>query len=136
MIAGQFAAIAITLYAVHLVADYWAQGTRISAGKLRPGLDGHSWCLLHVLIHATGTIGALWALQAWRITWITDGPRGYLGVALIAVTHYIADRRTLLRRIAIATDHTPEWLDRGGLAQLDQAWHIAWLVAASLLIAS
>lgn len=137
MIAGRFAAIAITLYATHVLVDYWVQEAVVSARKILPGWRGRGWCAVHVGQHLLMSAAALWVLHVWDVVYIWPGPLPWAGLALIAVTHYAADRRAPLRRLAIATGHDPRWLDHGGgLAQLDQAWHVAWLVAASLLIAS
>jgi hypothetical protein len=61
------------------------------------------------------------------------------GLALSAVTHYVADRREPLRRMAGATGHAPFYaMNTGGLNGaylMDQSWHYGWIFVAALVIA-
>lgn len=97
------------LYAGHMVGDHPIQSCDQAAKKGAPdsaalAAGGHPWrgwsaCAGHV---ATYTVTALVAVLAvaWRAG-IDLSPAALLaGLAVSAVTHYVADRRTPLRRIA------------------------------------
>jgi Protein of unknown function (DUF3307) len=138
---GIFAA----LFAAHSVADHWVQTGHQAAAKGAPGWSGRRACAAHVATYTvTGVValGALAGATAWR-------PRAgavVAGLAVSAVTHYVADRREPLRRIAAAVgrdrlyqlgtprpgnDDNP--LGTGAYA-LDQSWHIGWLFISALII--
>lgn len=61
------------------------------------------------------------------------------GLAVSAFTHYFADRREPLRKVAEATGHAPFYrMNTGGLNGaylMDQSWHYAWIFVAALVIA-
>jgi hypothetical protein len=97
MHATTFAATFTALYAAHQVADHWIQTDHHATEKGAAGWRGRLACMTHVATYtATGAVflGAL----AWRCG--LDLPPGHLaaGLAVSAVTHYFADRRTPLRR--------------------------------------
>lgn len=139
MKAATFAAVFVALIASHQVADYWVQTSTQAQRKGLPGWPGRLACLGHVATYAA-TQTVFLALADWRlglhlgIAWMAAG------LALSAVTHYFADRRTPLRRLADHTASGKFWRMGDGLATgaalLDQAWHWAWLFAAALVIAS
>jgi hypothetical protein len=142
-----FAAVFAALYAAHQVADHWIQTQRQADRKGLPGWPGRLACAAHV---ASYTMTGMWALVA--VHYATDAHldpwRVAAGLAVSALTHYIADRRTPLRRIAAALgagrfyalgvprpgrDDNPS-LGTGAYA-LDQSWHVGWLFVAALVIA-
>jgi Protein of unknown function (DUF3307) len=135
------------LYAAHMVADHWTQTHHQALAKARPGWAGRWACAAHVTTY-TLTAAAVLAAAAWR----TNAPLnlGRCAVALVvsAVSHYWADRRTGLERLAHLLgkqgffdlgaprpghDDNPT-LGTGAYA-LDQSWHIAWLFISALIIA-
>nr|MDT0661926.1 DUF3307 domain-containing protein [Micromonospora sp. DSM 115978] len=140
------AAAGVTLHAAHTVADHWIQTQHQASHKGLPGWSGRRACLAHV---ATYTLTAVLALLALAVvTGWRPGPAGLAaGLAVSAITHYVADRRTPLRRIAeqvgagqfytlgvprAGRDDNPS-LGTGAYA-LDQSWHIGWLWVSALLI--
>lgn len=141
-----FAAVFAALYAAHALADHWIQTGRQAMTKGLPGWPGRRACAAHVAtLTATmaAALGALVAAGAHLAPWPL-----VVGLAVNAVTHYWADRRTTLARLAAALgkaefyrlgaprpgrDDNPT-LGTGAYA-LDQAWHMAWLFAAALIIA-
>ncbi len=160
--AATFAAVFVTLYAAHQVADHWVQTEHQAATKGQPGWIGRLACARHVATY-TATAVVLLGTAAWLL----DLPVTVLGVAagqaVSAVTHYWADRRSTLRGLATACGHGPFYRlgsprpdlprvpDAGGALDatvthdnpslgtgayaLDQSWHYLWLWVASLLTA-
>jgi len=152
-VTGLFAAAFAALYAGHQVGDLWVQTHAQATAKGLPGWPGRLACARHVLA-LTAAIGAAVAVMAA----VTGAPVHALpavaGLAVNAASHYWADRRSTLAGLA-------DWLGRTicpgkgafyrlgsprpgrddnptlgtGAYQLDQAWHIAWLFAAALIIA-
>jgi hypothetical protein len=145
--AATFAALFAALYAAHTVADHWVQTDRQARTKALPGWTGRLACLAHVGTYTLTAVLAL-AVVAWRLHLDLDPTRLAAGLALSAVTHYLADRRTPLRWLAVRTGSRDFWVlgaPRGGRDDnpslgtgayaLDQSWHIGWLLAAALVIA-
>jgi hypothetical protein len=142
-----FAATFAALYAAHQVADHWIQTEYQAATKGVPGWRGRWACARHVATYTITCAVALGALVA-----VLDArmslPWAACGLAVSAVTHYVADRRGPLRAMAIAAGHRPfhglgtprpgrddnPSLGTGAYA-LDQSWHYLWLFIASLMIA-
>lgn len=140
MIGAVFAA----LFAAHMVADHWVQTSAQARDKSLPGWPGRLACLAHVatyLITQALALGALVALganlhPAWTLA----------GLAVSGVTHYVADRRVPLRRLAEMVGRGEFWvvgtpaagqapcLGTGAYA-LDQSWHIGWIFVSALVIA-
>lgn len=117
----------------HQAGDYWVQTHGQAQRKGLPGWPGRAACAAHV---ATYTFTQAWCLilvsvvlsvrfGAWHVA---------AGLAVSAVTHYAADRREPLRRLAAAIGKAGYW-ESGGQPALDQAWHWTWLFAAALVIA-
>ena len=126
--------ILVLLVGCHFVGDYWVQTHWQATHKHLPTWTGRRACATHVSTY-TAFMGAIVVVVAHsqHLT-ITPG-RLALGLAVSAVTHYAADRRAPLRRLALAAGKDPGWLDGGGLALLDQAWHMGWLMVAGLVMA-
>lgn len=142
--AAVFAAVAVTLTLGHYAGGYWVQTGGQAAAKGRPGWHGRRACAAHVATY-TLTLAAFLAAAWWQLNLPLAAARVTAGLAVSAVTHYAADRRRPLEQLA-------GWLGRrvvpgklafyrsgdglaSGAAHLDQAWHLACLFAAALVIA-
>ncbi|MEV4767823.1 DUF3307 domain-containing protein [Micromonospora humida] len=131
-----FAAAFAALYAAHQVADHWVQTQRQADHKGLPGWAGRIACAKHVTTYTLTAVVAL-ALVAAVTGWRPNLLAVAAGLTVSAVSHYIADRRTPLRRLADRLGKDPGWLERGGgLYALDQSWHVGWLFVAVLLVAA
>lgn len=154
-----FVVVLATMLITHNVADHWVQTSVQDRDK---GLHGeHMWkgrlaCLRHVASYTVCTslvVGMVWALFDLRISLFSFT----LGQLISAVSHYWADRRTTLQRLAELVDRL--WGAKGedvgsfyrlgaqragkddnlvlgtGRYALDQAWHWWWLFIASIVTA-
>ncbi|MBQ1071637.1 DUF3307 domain-containing protein [Micromonospora sp. C31] len=146
--AAAFAAVFVALYVAHQVADHWVQTQHQADCKGQPSWTGRIACAAHVATYTVTAGLALVFLIAG--TGLRLDPWGVaVGLAISAVTHYIADRRTPLRRIAAALgsadfytlgaprpgrDDNPSLVT--GAYALDQSWHIGWLFIAALFCAA
>lgn len=134
------------LYAAHQVGDHWLQTHHQACTKAQPGAAGRWSCVKHVTTYTLAAVAAL--LAAAAVTGISLDPVATVaGLTVSAVTHYIADRRAPLRRMAAATGHA-EFFDLGaprpgrddnpslgtGAYAMDQAWHVGWLFVAALIM--
>lgn len=135
--AGSVAVVFVALYVAHQVADHWVQSQHQADCKGEAGWRGRVACASHV---ATYTVTALLALVAvaWR-TGVDLSPGSVAaGLAVSAVTHYIADRRTPLRvladRAGAGRFYRLNAAGMNGAYLLDQSWHIGWLGVAALVI--
>ncbi|MEU4788170.1 DUF3307 domain-containing protein [Micromonospora tulbaghiae] len=143
-----FAAVFVALFVAHQVADHWIQTQHQADCKGRPGWPGRIACAAHV---TTYTLTALVTLAALALSTDLDVNAGNVaaGLTISAVTHYIADRRTPLKRLAELTgsdrfyalgtprpdrDDNPS-LGTGSYA-LDQSFHYLFLFVAALVIAA
>ncbi|KKD04329.1 DUF3307 domain-containing protein [Streptomyces sp. WM6386] len=148
MTAEVFAAVFVALYVAHSVGDHWVQTSHQSAHKGRPGWVGRLADARHV---ATLTATKLAVLLP--LVWLLDLHVSVLGIVAglgtDAVTHWWADRRTTLARLAEALglggfyrlgtpraghDDNPH-IGTGAYA-LDQSFHHLWLLIAALIIAT
>jgi hypothetical protein len=143
-----FAAVFAALYAAHHVGDQWVQTHAQALAKGGTGWAGRLACARHVL-SITITKVILLALTA-GITGIPVTPwHAATGLVLDAASHYWADRRSTLARLAASIGKTPYYtlgaprpghddnVTTGtGAYHLDQAFHIAFLWAAALIIAA
>ena len=131
------------LTASHEVADYWVQRDAEAVAKGGHGAEGRAACARHVASYtATQALALLAADRTLRLG--LDWRRAAAGLAVSAVTHYVADRSggrwreegpsTRLVRFARATGHTG-WLERdpGAGPLLDQAWHKGWIAVAAVV---
>jgi len=137
-----FAAVAAVLYAAHQAGDYWAQTNVQAMEKGLPGWKGRRACVGHIASYTLTLAGFLYGSALWL--GLALRPWNALGgLAVSAVTHYAADRRTPLERVAAAMDR--RWGKLGfyrageglatGAALLDQAWHWVWLLVSALVVA-
>jgi hypothetical protein len=143
-----FAAVFVALFVAHQVADHWIQTQHQADCKGRPGWPGRAACAAHV---ASYTAAAVAALADVHVALGLPLHPGHVaaGLAVSAVTHYIADRRTPLKRLAELTgsgrfyalgcpragrDDNPS-IGTGSYA-LDQSFHYLFLFVAALLIAA
>lgn len=123
----------VSFYVGHMAADYWIQTDWQARTKGQPGSIGRVACLRHVATY-TATLAIIVVLVSYRIDVDLSAVRMAVALAVLAVTHYVADRRVPLRRLAVLLRHGGAWLDSGGLALLDQAWHVWWVGVASLIV--
>ncbi len=143
-----FAAVFAALFVAHQVADHWIQTQHQADCKGRPGWPGRIACAAHVTTYTLTALAALAALSLALGLPLSPG-KVVAGLAVSAVTHYIADRRTPLRRLADLTgagrfyalgipragrDDNPS-LGTGSYA-LDQSFHYLFLFVAALVIAA
>ena len=142
-----FAVVLPSLLVAHQVADHWGQTSHQAAHKGCAGWVGRWNCAKHVATYTAVT--ALTVGLVWTVLGLSISVGGFVaGQAVSAVTHYWADRRTTLARLA-------ELAGLGGFYRLgaprqgrednpslgtgayvlDQSWHWAWLFAAALTTA-
>jgi hypothetical protein len=142
-----FAATFVALFVSHQVADHWVQREWEAADKGKPGWAGRWACLSHVIQYTSNAVGFLILLFALTgVEWPTW--RLAVGLAVSAVSHYVADRRTPLAKLAHWAGHDQFYrlgapregrddnpsLGTGAYA-LDQSFHYLFLFFAALIIA-
>lgn len=143
---ADFAAVFAALYAAHQVADHWIQTQHQADHKGQAGWIGRWNCAKHVATYGATQLTALALMAAvtgWRPTALTLAA----GMAVNLASHYIADRRTPLFRLAMATGSAKFWRlgaprpDRDdnpslgtGAYALDQSWHVGFLFLSALII--
>lgn len=141
------AAVYAALHAAHLVGDHWVQSDWQALHKGDKGWTGRVACALHVTDYIFTSVVALGLLSV-AAGWVPDPWRLTAGLAVSAVTHYWADRRTPLRRLAEILPTTRHFWTVGapregrddqphlgtGAYHLDQSWHVAWIFVAALII--
>lgn len=133
------------LYAGHSVGDHWIQRWEEVRDKGKPGRVGQAACARHVA-SLTATQALTLAAGAAATGQRLNLRKAALGLAVNAASHYWADRRTTLSKLA-----RHKLVDKGGFYDLgdsaiapcgtgayalDQAWHHAWLLVSALIIAS
>lgn len=130
------------LYPAHLVGDHWMQTEQQAGCKSLAG-DGPArtalWnCAKHVLSYETTAVVFLAAAVWWLHLPVRPGWWA-AGLAVSAVTHYVADLRTPLRWLCERSGRTVFYrlADHGmnGAYLLDQSWHIGWLFVSALMVA-
>jgi hypothetical protein len=150
MNAATFAVLFIALYVGHTVGDHWVQTDGQAKNKGLHGKDatkGRFACITHCCTYtATQCVTVLLAVTVLNIT---ANPYAIVaGFAVSFITHYIADRRKPLERLArIIPGKHAFWtlgVPRAGMDDnpslgtgaytLDQSWHIAWLFVATLVM--
>lgn len=144
--AARFAAVYAVLTAAHEVGDYWVQHDDDAGAKGRPGREGRVACVRHVASYTATQALALAAADCYLdlgLTW----RRAAAGLAVSAVTHYVADRcaghwrenhATAPALVRLAHRGKAKWLarDPGAGPLLDQAWHRAWITLAAAITAA
>ncbi|MFB7858909.1 hypothetical protein [Rhodococcus qingshengii] len=143
-----FPIIFIGLFAGHHAGDYWIQTDHQAITKGKPGAEGIRACLAHV----TGLtltklifVGSLLSISG-----LAPSPFWFLfGVFVDASSHYWADRRTTLEKLAkvlrkstfyqmgkdtVHTSSPPGTHVGVGSHALDQAFHLVFLVVGSVLM--
>ncbi|RAJ42818.1 hypothetical protein K353_02495 [Kitasatospora sp. SolWspMP-SS2h] len=144
--AARFAAAYALLRAAADVADHWVQSDHQATTKGQhdhnegqSSTAGRAACAAHVATYTATQAAALLAGSRLLGVRLRPGPLA-AGLALSAVTHYIADRREPLRRLADATGKANfvRLTDHGmnGAYALDQAWHHAFETAAALIVSA
>jgi hypothetical protein len=142
-----FAAVFVALFAAHQVGDHWVQTSCQAAGKGGTGWAARAACAKHV---ASLTVTKLVFLApVVLLLGLSVHPLAAVVAMLVdAISHYWADRRTTLARLAALVgkaefyrlgsprpDHDDNPSLGTGAYALDQSWHIAWLVVAALITA-
>jgi hypothetical protein len=142
-----FAVALPVLLVAHAVADHWVQTSHQAQTKGGAGWVGRRACAAHVATYTAITAAALGA--AWWAFDLPIDPAGFvLGQLVSALTHYLADRRTPLARIAARAGragfyalgapregHDDNTVLGTGAYALDQSWHQGWLAVAAVLTA-
>ncbi|MEC3995214.1 hypothetical protein VSR01_17395 [Actinacidiphila sp. DG2A-62] len=144
--AVRFAVAYGVLTSAHEVGDYIVQRNSDAVAKGKHGPEGAAACARHVTSYTATQAAALWAADR-RFGLGLDWRRAAAGLAVSALTHYVADRcaghwaRTdpdapLLVRIAHDMGKK-DWLtkDPRAGALLDQAWHKGWIGLAAAIAA-
>lgn len=131
--AAVFAAVFAAYVTGHQAADYWLQTSHQALCKGLPGWPGRRACAAHVAVY-TLTLAGFLALAAWQLALPVSPARAAAGLALSAVTHYWADRRRPLERLARLIGKGEFW-ESGGAERMDQAFHWAFVFAAALVTA-
>ncbi|WP_354641316.1 hypothetical protein [Kitasatospora camelliae] len=141
--AARFAAVYALLRASADVADHWVQTDHQARIKGQhdhndgqSSAAGRRACAAHVATYTATQAAAMLAGSRLLGLRLRPGPVA-AALALSAVTHYIADRREPLRRLADATGKANfvRLADFGlnGAYCLDQAWHHAFETAAAVI---
>ncbi|TSB28279.1 transcriptional regulator [Streptomyces benahoarensis] len=153
--AATFAAVFAVLYVGHSVGDHWVQTSPQSADKGKPGWGGRLADTRHVAT-LTATKLVLLLPVALLLGLHLSAAGLVAGLGVDAVTHWWADRRSTLAKLAkllgqegfytlgtaahpaapVTAKGTPAAHLGTGAYALDQAWHHLWLLVAALLIAT
>lgn len=147
MDAANFAVVYLALYTGHSVGDHWIQTGHQSATKGNPGKEGRTACLRHVLT-LTGTKFIVLAVS-WATLRMDLSILAVLGgLTLDAVSHYWADRRFTLEKLAARlkkggfynlgadTSHrnSPDGSHIGtGKYALDQSFHVLFIFLTAII---
>ncbi|MBB5431373.1 DUF3307 domain-containing protein [Nocardiopsis composta] len=131
--AARFAAVATAMLAAHELADYWLQSQREAVHKGADSAKGRIACASHVATYTAVSTAAVVAVDRY-LGLDLDPRRIAAGQLLSAATHYAADRREPLRRLACWAGKRPFW-ESGGAPHLDQAAHKIVLTLAAAITA-
>lgn len=116
------------LFVGHQLGDHWVQ----SDGQATKKEHSARACVSHVITYELTILATLAALVL--VTGATFHPlQWWTGLIVSAVSHYWADRRTPLRRLAGKLGKAGYW-ERGGAYQLDQSWHYLFLFIRALIM--
>lgn len=145
-----FAAAYIALYVGHQVGDHVVQTSQQCEDKGKHGGErwtGRAACFMHCATYVmTQAVLLAVVLVAFQLT-----PRYgalFIGLGVSGITHYIADRREPLKRMAYAIGKA-DFYEMGrpragrddnlvlgtGAYALDQTWHKFWIFVAAVIIA-
>lgn len=127
----------VILYGAHQVMDHWGQSQHQADHKGQTGGVGRWNCTKHVFWYTIGCTAAVIAAA------IVLGFAGQLNPVAVAVatlinggSHYWADRRTTLRKLAQRMGKVERYYgSAAGAYQLDQAWHYGWLAVVAVVTA-
>lgn len=136
---GAWAALSVS----HEAGDHWVQRDAEATTKGQPGREGARACAIHVATY-TATQAATLAAANKMLDLRLDWRRAAAGLAISAITHYVADRQgghwrdenpRGVVKLAARTGHEG-WLQRDPNAGylMDQSWHKAWLAVAAAVI--
>lgn len=126
----------IALFAGHHVGDHWAQTDHQAQTKGRHDRVGRRACAAHT---ATLTLCQAAALAVVALYGgAAFAPLNLvIGLAVNALSHYWCDRRSTLEGLAYALHRTGKHnYYRVGSAQLDQAFHMAFLLLSAVIVAA
>lgn len=133
-IGGAFA----LLFAGHKVGDYWIQSDHQATHKALCNRTGRVECAKHVA-SLTATQAVFLTAASLSTGQKLGARRLAAGLAVNAVSHYIADRRRpiawLAGRTGKAKFHDMGEVPATGASYLDQAWHVGWLAVSAIIIA-
>jgi hypothetical protein len=119
----------------HDVGDHWVQTHHQALTKGKAGRVGAWACIKHVATYEATAL-AFFAFAALFVDFGVDPLAFTAGTLVSGVSHYVADRREPLRRIADACISGELYRLEAGLSgayQLDQSWHRAWTFAAAVV---
>lgn len=142
MTLGRMAAAYAALDAGLAVGDMWAQTNNQAQSKGNPGWAGRRACAAHVAT-LTVTQGAFLGVAVLATGERLSPRRVAVGLTLNAITHYFADRRTPLEKLAgkLAWMGKDEFYRIGqpplatGARALDESWHIGCNAVIAAVIA-
>lgn len=138
--AARIAVLYAAWHAAHGYADHWGQSNDDALDKGKPGRTGRAACARHVANMTATKLAALAIVGA--ATGIRLSPRRVaIAMAVDAVSHYVIDRRTPLRRLAHALGKDdfiaigdPAAAPCGTAAyELDQSLHTTLLALAAVI---
>jgi hypothetical protein len=142
-----FVSVFIALLVGHYIGDFWLQTSRQATDKALKNWRGRLACARHAIALAI-TKAAILAITVIVTELHVSIAAVTLALVVDAVSHYWADRRTTLQKLADifgkggfytlgkprpGRDDNPV-LGTGAHA-LDQAWHITWIWIAALIVA-
>ena len=133
------AAVGFTLFTAHRVGDYWIQTDDQAQEKSQPDSAGRLADLRHVATLTATKLVMLGVLFAAGLPVTVFGL--VIGLGIDAASHYWADRRHTLKRLAELIPGKARFYrlaDHGinGAHELDQSFHILFLWIASVIIAT
>ncbi|MGW1989614.1 DUF3307 domain-containing protein [Embleya sp. NPDC001921] len=134
--AATTAVVYAALFSAHQLGDHWIQTHTEAMAKGAANWSGRWMCGRHVASLTATKLAAI--ALVWAVLDLSIGGVGLaLGLAVDAASHYWADRRTTLRRLARAVGKGTWWeKDPNAPYLLDQSWHVAWLLPTALIIAT
>ena len=132
MMTAAFAA----LFAGHWVGDHWAQSNHQAQTKGRCDTEGRRACAAHTATLTLCQIAALAVVALYAdATFVLLNL--VIGLAVNAASHYWCDRRSTLEGLAYALHKTGKHeYYRVGAPQLDQAFHMAFLLLSAVIVAA